>query len=255
MSYDPTLLSFPFRVKNMPPRKPEAVKPQTKSEIASERAVKDPMYRKYRVSIQIRNRIVGGIPKNIETLKAMVRGSTLPPEMQKPMVEKIADEVDATPEEPPTLTTFKKDEKGLYIEERQVKALLKEAASVKQLTKKWGLRDGIQHGLFIKPECIHMFDANKKLITEITDTFYAPVHIKNSPKGPRSAIKSGDFVSKPLLETFEVWLATPVITDEEVKLMFTLGQEIGLGANRSQSEGKFDLVEFAVIPEPPQPSK
>jgi len=172
-------------------------------------------YRRFRVSILIRDRIFGNIPK---------------------------------PEGPPTLVSFKRDDKGLFIEGRQVKSLLREAASVTRLTKKRGLRDGIQHGLFIKPERIHLLEPDtKKNIKKPHGTLSNPVHIRLTPRGPRCAIMSADYVNRPLLETFEVWLTAPVITDDDLRRMFAVCEEVGLGAMRSQCHGKFDLLKCTLL--------
>jgi len=65
-------------------------------------------------------------------------------------------------------------------------------------------------------------------------------------RGPRSALKRCDYV-KQATANFEIWVAAPAIAKGDLEKMLKLGQEIGLGASRSQGYGKFTLEKFRPI--------
>jgi len=196
------------------------------------------LYKKYRVKIKFRDKILGGIPKNPEMIKGWLAGRKVPKEEINERAEKIAEEVQATEEEK-AWTGFKSDKKGIYIEPRQIRAMLKEAAFVKRMTRTPGFRDSINHGLFIKPEKIYLTRDGKE-IKEPDGYEEKPIHVIG-PRGKRTELKREDFVEKAEAE-FEIWDATTVITKKDLQIMLTLGQEIGLGSSRSQDFGKFDIV-------------
>jgi len=81
------------------------------------------VFRKYRVQIKFRDRILGGIPKAKELLIPWLKGRGVPPGVAKEIAEEVVEEVSAVSREELEMaawTTFKRDEQGVYIEERQV---------------------------------------------------------------------------------------------------------------------------------------
>jgi len=68
------------------------------------------------------------------------------------------------------------------------------------------------------------------------------IHVM-TPRGPRSALKRCDYVQQAHA-TFEIWVAGEAVTKKDLEQLLTLGQEIGLGASRSQGYGKFTLERF-----------
>jgi len=199
------------------------------------------------VRIRFRDRVLGGIPKAKELLVPWLKSRGIPSDAAKELAEEIEEEVEAVSAEDietAAWTTFKRDKEGIYLEERQVKALLKEAAFVLGLTKKARFRDSISHGLFVKPEQIHL-RREGEFVKQPDGSIESAIHVMTR-RGPRSALKRCDYVEKGEAE-FEVWVAAPVVTGKDLERLFTLGQEIGLGASRSQGYGKFTLVKFQPI--------
>jgi len=81
------------------------------------------VFRKYRVQIRFRDRILGGIPKAKELLIPWLKGRGVPLRAAEELAEEIEPEVKAVSKEELEMaawTTFKRDERGVYIEERQV---------------------------------------------------------------------------------------------------------------------------------------
>jgi len=205
------------------------------------------VFRKFIIEIRFREKLLGGIPKAKELIVAWLRSRGVPAAAVEELAEEVGAEVGAVSREElelSTWTTFKRDNDGVYIEERQVKALLKEAAFVLGLTRKPRFRDSVAHGLFVKPERIHLTREGVS-VKEPDGYIESPIHVMTR-RGPRSALKRCDYVEQADA-SFEVWVAAPAITKKDLKQLFTLGQEIGLGASRSQGYGKFTLRRFEPI--------
>ncbi len=69
------------------------------------------------------------------------------------------------------------------------------------------------------------------------------------PKGPQASIKRNEYLNRPVI-TAEIWIARAVadkIPDESFADMLIHAQEHGIGANRSQGIGKFDVVSVEEI--------
>jgi len=215
------------------------------------------LYTEYNVVLQIRERICGGIPVDEKTIENWLRGRGVLPKEAANRAKKIRDEV-GTEEyveeaSKSSWTSFKRDEIGIYIEPRQIRALIKESSFILELTKNVrGLRQRLQHGIVIKPDRIYLMKDNAP-IKEMDGQTEGPIHVMG-PQGPRTALKRQDFVLKPTL-TFIVRVVNPVGKDEtdylredRLRAIFQWAEDgIGLGASRSQDEGKFDIVTFEKV--------
>jgi len=205
------------------------------------------LYRKYAATIQFRDQILGGIPKAKDLIEFWLRRKGFSGRELMTIAQKTAVDVQAVEKEILKIhnwTGFKKDREGLFIEERQVKALLKEAAYVLRLSKTPGFRDSISHGVFVKPERIHLLRGSRTLL-EVDGYVERPIHVI-SPQGPRTVVVRQDFVLKPR-SSFNLIVASPQLKFEDVQRLLYLGQEIGLGASRSQGFGKFVIKELKPI--------
>jgi len=133
--------------------------------------------------------------------------------------------------------TFEVDKEGLFIEERNVKAMLRESGMMTTVGKRAGFADTIRNGVFTKPEKIHL-KRDGAMIKKPDGHIDRIVLIKGRCK-TRGALKRLDFIKQPQI-AFELWVAAITLSDEDVQGLFCLGQEIGLGACRTQGFGKFD---------------
>jgi len=189
------------------------------------------MWIKFEVETQIRNRIIGGIPKNPEMIKAWLQSRGLGDLEEKTKAE-LADQLTEG-----QWQGFKKDDNGLYIEARQVKAMLKEAANiVRHVIKfKGPMRARLAERLFITPNHISL------TCQEATGSIEKPIHVMTR-LGPRTALKRSDYVQRPKLK-FTLWLLDDGMFDRShLEHLFNYAGEAGLGADRSQGEGQFDLL-------------
>lgn len=205
----------------------------------------------YTATIEISDRLIGGIPITNEgdrpdAFKGWLRGQQL----DNTDVESLADTLTDVPDMPTgdgeevLGTSFRADDDGLYIEARQIKAMLREAAQRLGIIKRVrGSRQVVQHDLHIRGT-----DGSQKIHlgrTQPDGTDTRPISVM-TPQGPRTSIKRFDYVVAPTL-VFEIRLldggvGAGLIGEEELRDMLELGGMLGLGADRSQGEGTFILV-------------
>lgn len=213
------------------------------------------LYDRYHISITIRERMDGGVPKDPKLIEQWVAAKTghKDEETQKQIEAHMPDVEAATEEVAETMWCgFKRDaENGFtFIETRQVKAMLRECAVVLGITKKKrGSRQIIQHGFEIKGH-----DGGSKIVINAKNeaTVEGAIHVMTA-QGPRSALKRVDYVGPGSTLEFELWVLSTApqesrhLGEADIKKMFALAQEDGLGANRSQGSGKFDVTTFEVL--------
>lgn len=213
------------------------------------------LYDHYRVKIQIRERIYGGVPRDKEVIAAWVKARTgFDDEQTKLQIAEaealteaaVGELIEETAEK--MWTGFPVEPgKGLFIFTRQVKAMLRESMTMLGITKKKiGSKQILQHGIEVKG-----FEHDSRLylgVSEASGTEEGPIHVMTA-KGPRTALKRQDYVETPTL-SFQLWVLTTAaaekrhIGQDEVVQMLTFAQENGLGASRSQGHGKFNVIEF-----------
>jgi hypothetical protein len=209
------------------------------------------LYNVYNVTIKLRDQLRGGQPKNPDLLKGWIAATTEHDDATTTKQEQEAREALLEPTEEKSWNGFPADEKkGLFIWSRQIKAMFKECASMRRIfIQKVGSKQILQHGFEIKGP-----DADDRVFLgkmEPAGCHEGPIHVQTA-QGPRTAIKRVDYVEHVTIN-FAVWV---LITDpkekrhvgeEEVRAMLVLAQENGLGADRSQGHGKFDVIEFTKV--------
>ena len=207
----------------------------------------DKLYGKWTVEIQTRDKLCGGTPRTPEMIEGWVKAKTgYSDEQAKELAAEAIEDIQGQLTDA-SWNGFRADERGLYIETRQVKAMLRECFTVQRLfVKRRGSKQIYQHGLEIKgaehPRRIYLDRGEPDGCDE------SPIHVM-TPQGPRSALKRVDYVKGALL-SFELWRYKTIpqetrhIGEEALVAALTLAQENGLGADRSQGQGKFDVVGF-----------
>lgn len=146
-----------------------------------------------------------------------------------------------------TLNGFKRDGQGLYIEGRQLKACLKEAASIaanegKITTKRWGNPDNDNYRKGIKgwfPEHVFVMEDRLHLgVTEPDGVMQRFVHVDGRP----SAISYEEYVENA---SFEFTVETDhEFTDEQWAAIWLTAERQGVGASRSQGFGRYEVVRW-----------
>lgn len=145
------------------------------------------------------------------------------------------------------LNGFKRDAAGLYIEGRQLKAALKEAASCamavdKLKSKGWGktnkgLLNFMSEHVFVVQDKLHLFDQAGAQVTEATGVNQKFVHTFRG-----SGIQYEEFVTNAVID-FTV-IADHEFSDEEWAAIWTSGEQQGIGASRSQGYGRYDVTRW-----------
>lgn len=196
----------------------------------------DHLYDYYKVSLRFRERVYGGIPKTKELIDNYVSSKFGVENLD--LAEKLKGEMDIQEETEKITTGFKRDKRGRpYLCDYQVKAMLRQAATRLKLTTatgKKGLKQDLTDGLFVDRQIV------LTLLTDLqTEDFVGHVTTR---QGKRSILKASEYVEKAEIKFMVKILRAAVISKENLKDLFLLGQEIGLGSNRSFENGKFDLL-------------
>lgn len=219
----------------------------------------------YKFEVQLRlSTIAGGTPSDqrvaegwIKTKLGLDKDEEIQRMVAETMVERGITQEEAAEEvsRNKNLNGFKRDASGLYIEGRQIKSMLKEDISIAAAVDKLPIR-----GWGKTSKWIYGFFAEHVFIPETT------VHLK-TPSGnyvtePSEVIQR--FVKTKLGQTgiqyeevcYDVVIDFTVVTDYEFKdrdwaMIWTTGEQNGLGASRSQGYGRYEVTRWEQVrPEP-----
>lgn len=234
----------------------------------------DEVFARYHVKLQFRDRVVGGIPSNRQLIEGWLRsklGITREQELQEIAVQtlkelgietellgdgesgtvasykSISAAADAIAKKSNTCM-FKRDASGLYLEQRAIKAMLKESAAVQfpgavaqkgAGTYKWGPtgkapRGGVAEWVFIEPSRVPLG------VVKATDIDLSIGHI-TGPQGPRSTLDYYEYVERAIIE-FDLMVLENRVPIEKWPYLWRYAEENGLGAKRSQGFGQFDVL-------------
>lgn len=220
----------------------------------------------YHARLELRNKLMGGIPKNPRVIEGWLRAKAgiedeeevrqamrrtlteLDPDLEIAPNASFDEIVKASEKLAGSMQTngFKQDEQGLYIESRQVKALLKESVNIlfPYQTHKWGAtrktpKSFVAERVFINPDRLHLG------VTEPDGVDLMIGHV-SGPGGKRSTVTYHEYVEQPGIE-FEVLVAEDSITQKQWAMTWVHSQENGLGALRSQGHGRFTITQWKRI--------
>jgi hypothetical protein len=218
----------------------------------------------YSVTLRFVNRCIGGIPAvNIDAdddSPAADKAETktkdlmsswlsknladkLSPEEITALADRTFDEAYRDAEEQAS-TTFKADDTGLYLEGRQLKAMLKEAGSRIGMGK-LKLKSALHEALHVDEDVVYLTRGGAVLI-EPDGYETRPIHVMTA-QGPRTSIKKTAYVTQAEV-TFTVRVLRDCgVTEKHLVDILAFAQDLGLGADRSQGNGKFEVVAFAPV--------
>ncbi|MEM0368439.1 MAG: hypothetical protein QXN57_03250 [Desulfurococcaceae archaeon] len=143
---------------------------------------------------------------------------------------------------------FPKDERGIYIRERQIKGWFKE--TLERLSKRWklrGFKQIIAHDCKIIPQKIY-FTRNGEIIQQPDGILTIPIRVL-TPKGARSAVKRMEYISAPASFSFDMYI-DPVSFYELFSVerwtarwqtFITRLGDIGILGDRGLGEGRLNL--------------
>lgn len=215
-------------------------------------------FTRYHVELQVHDKIIGGIPSDPDTIRKWLE-SRIVGAPDAVLAELIEETTAATIEKtgrPPSVgelvdklagqtasNTFKRHDGQLVYEGRCMKAALKEAANVAYPGTNWpGKPAGIKKGLMrYLAERVFIDDLYIPLGAEIPSGTEQRIKHVMTPQGPRSAINVVDYVEQPKL-SFTVAVLDDCLSTEVWARMWECAEEIGIGADRARSDGRFELV-------------
>lgn len=234
-------------------------------------ALKLSNFARYHVEIQCIDKLVGGIPKDPDTIKKWLEARLemgdaalieLANETITMMVENTGDEpktdeiLDALVVKVGTGNGFKRLEGELVFEGRCLKAMLKESANTaypgtdypgKPAGLKKGLMRTLAERVFVEELYVPLGVDNP------SDTEQRIKHIM-TPQGPRSAINVVDVVEKPRM-SFTVRVLDDFMAPEVWARVWEEAEFIGVGADRARSDGRFELDVWEQIDGPTHASR
>lgn len=241
------------------------------------------------VTVQFHSRIYGGIPLRPDVIEAWLRKGTgitnqqelaavvkrtimeLDPELAEQSkslspydLMKLASEKLATSQ---SSVGFKRDENGLFIESRQIKAGLREATNILYAGKRWGdtkkgPKSWLAERVFVGPERIYLgvpspdgeeaqdgLPKGSTYAKEPTSLELFVGHV-TGPQGARSTLTYYQYVETPKITFLVATIQDEVIAQEWPRIWVTL-ENLGFGALRSQDAGRFDVEAWDEVPPVP----
>lgn len=211
------------------------------------------MFRFYKVALQFKDRVCGGIPKHPNVIRAWVEARTgYDDERAQEIIKEAKNAMQAADtlgekEEIKGWAGFKANERGLYLESRQVMAMLKESANVlkgikgsEPIIKIKNLKARLAERVFVEPSKIHLLPTREE-----PDGYEEHTIRVMTPRGPRSAIKRFDYIQECGVEFTLRVLDDGLVGEAELEQILDLAEHLGLGANRSQGYGQFEVTSFA----------
>lgn len=217
------------------------------------------LYDRYTVEIEFTEPLCGGVPKDPKLIEAWVKARTgHDDDLTKKQVDAVTQDLVDEVAEASWIGFLRDTALGLYIESRQVKAMLRECGSVLRFfEQKRGSKQVMQHGVEVKA-----VDADGAILgtgskiplgcDKPAGCEERPIHV-DTPQGKRNALKRVDYVSPGTRLRFQVWIlkTSPQekrhLGEADLVKILTLGQHNGLGADRSQQRGKFRVVAFSRV--------
>ena len=206
------------------------------------------MWKRYAVELRFLTPFASSTPKSPKDIEAMlIARAPSDAELRKrkdageeitpldELGEQVAEEVKASEEVERGYATFKRDDKGLYYEARCVKAHIKDCANQLQgFLETKALKSKVANRVYVEPAKIYLGKS------EPDGSEVRIVHAMTM-KGPRSSLKTIDFVDSPVLKFTLKVLDDSIIDEEILKAIFEYGGEHGMGQERSQDWGKYKL--------------
>lgn len=209
------------------------------------------MWKYYSVELRFTTPFASSTPKHPKDIEAMlIARSPSEKEINRRMeagevitgipelIEQVEEEVEATLEAERGYATFKKDGNGLYYEARCVRGHIKDCSNqLQKLLEIKALKAKVANHVYVLPAKIYLGkaepDGNETRI----------IHAMTK-KGPRSSLKTIDYVNTPVVKFQLKVLEDGVIDKEILEAIFEYGGEHGMGQERSQDWGKYKLVKL-----------
>lgn len=194
------------------------------------------------------DRLLGGIPSDQKVAEGWIKKhmgadneSLVQETVAKTMVERGL-EVDDAVDEVVAITKlngFKRDELGIYIEGRQLKAALKEAANVSWPKRRWGPTNKGTRSFWAE----HVFVVEDRLHLGMHEPTGVQQRFVNTWRG--TGIQYEEYAENAKINfIIECDHDNEVITPEDWSEVWVRAENLGIGATRSQGFGKFVVTKW-----------
>lgn len=224
------------------------------------------LYKKYKVRCYFpgpvdgqNGRLLGGTPKHPDLLRAWLQTKGHSKDEKKAMDDMGLSNEEQQDVEKKQWCGFRFSDTGVFIEGRQIKACLKTGAvNLGFGDNRKGYRQVIDHGFVIEPDHVYLQRENGNgtlsPIKEPDGTEERVQHISDA-RGKRSCLTKYDYVDDCFIE-FEIQVLSRkkrgakeelLLGLKQIKQMLYHGERDGLGACRSQSFGRFNVVAFEEV--------
>ena len=219
---------------------------KTKTEIEKDVLQVDDMYKHYAVGLTFVDKFLGGVPKDPEIIRAWLNSEATRKKLERKglTVADVLPEVMTATEvlsdqEEAAWSGFRKDAEGIYIAAHQIPAMLHDAANLLQLHKEvQGLKNTLTRGVYVRPDHVHFKD---KPMPDGSEEWGARVQ---GIRGPRSILQKHDYVENAEVEFTVSVIDNGKLSEKNLRRMFYVSQEMGMGAARPRGYGKFKVTEF-----------
>ena len=193
------------------------------------------MWKNIEVKMVFLEKLCGSVPQNKEIVKRWLSVRKAPEGAEEEVLETVEDS-----QEKVTLS-FQKDEKGIFLRGGTVKAHLKDCSNqIKDVLGIKNLRSKIANKVFVQESRIYLKRNDSEYIFEVDGEFDQPIHVITG-LGPRSALKTIRFLTKPNIE-----FTLKILEDKEVDIkiiekIFEYGSIHGFGGERGMGEGRYEV--------------
>jgi len=193
------------------------------------------MWKNIEVKMVFLEKLCGSVPQNKEIVKRWLSVRKAPEGAEEEVLETVEDS-----QEKVTLS-FQKDEKGIFLRGGTVKAHLKDCSNqIKDVLGIKNLRSKIANKVFVQESRIYLKRNDSEYVFEVDGEFDQPIHVITG-LGPRSALKTIRFLTKPNIE-----FTLKILEDKEVDIkiiekIFEYGSIHGFGGERGMGEGRYEV--------------
>ena len=221
------------------------------------------LFKTYTMTLIFKDKLCGGVPKSEKAIEGWIRTNVEDKSKLDQMISdtKEAMKVDELSKEDvddlakSAWNGFKQDEHGIYVEGRQIKSMFKESANViKNVLNVSAFKARVAERVFVVEDKVYINNEDDVRFKEPSGFYEGMVHAMTA-MGKISALKRVDYVeSASITFTLRV-LDEKLVTKDKKRLdiptyimhLITHAQENGLGAERSQGNGKFTCDFFGEI--------
>ena len=220
------------------------------------------LFKNYTMTFNFTDKLCGGVPKSEKAIEGWIRTNV---EDKSKLDQMISDTKDAmkvdelSKDDVDDLAKsawngFKEDERGIYIEGRQIKSMFKESANViKNVLNMSAFKARVAERVFVNEDRVHLMNTKTLLPYKQPVGHYEGMVHAMTAMGKISALKRVDYVDNVFIQFTLKVLDEKLVTKDNKRLdiptyimhLIKHSQENGIGAERSQGNGKFKCTNFS----------